>query len=295
MAKKPTKKRLPKHYEHRIILFLDFLGFKEIVDGTANDDRKLASLLKAIDKLYDIGRDDADLYKTRSITTFSDSVVLSYAVEEQSAVYYLLSDIAFAVIELVIEGYLVRGAVTMGDLIHTKRFLVGPAMVKAYELESKVAKAPRVLIDQKLISIARRAHARQNTPKHEAKHVRAFMTKDADGQHYFDYISWRSVVAIVGMDNDGYPLYLNDIADLLKKGLAKTDPNILSKYLWIYKQYIAAIEQFTKLGPGHRYRVNHPEVCGAIEALPRLAKEAAVARGALSKLSVQRNRQQTHK
>ena len=281
VAKPATKKRLPKRYERRIILFLDFLGFKEIVDRTAKDNRELQSLLKAIDKLYAIGRGDADLSKTRSITTFSDSVVLSYAVQEESAVYYLLSDISFAVIELAIEGYLVRGAVTLGKLIHTKRFLVGPAMVKAYELESQVAKVPRVLIDPKLLSIARKAHAGQHTPKHEAGYVRDFMTKDVDGKHYFDYISWKSVVAVVGMDDDGYPLYLKDIANILKRGLANTTPGVLSKYHWIHERYIKAIEQFAKLGPQHRYRINNPEICGAIESLPRMIKEAQTARRAI--------------
>jgi hypothetical protein len=99
MAKRGKKTRRPRQYERRIILFLDFLGFKEIVEGTVCNDR-LQALLNAIDRLNDIGREDADLYQTRSITSFSDTVVLSYAVHQQSAVFYLLSDIAFAVIDL---------------------------------------------------------------------------------------------------------------------------------------------------------------------------------------------------
>jgi hypothetical protein len=88
MAKRQKQQPKQHRYERRIILFLDFLGFKEIVDETARDSEKLQLLLEAIDRLYDIGREDADLYNTRSITTFSDSVVLSYAIHEQSAVFY---------------------------------------------------------------------------------------------------------------------------------------------------------------------------------------------------------------
>ena len=272
MAKR-KRQTLKREYERRIILFLDFLGFKEIVENTVRDDEKLQSLLKAIDRLYDIGQEDADLYKTRSITTFSDSVVLSYAIHEQSAVFYLLNDIAFAVIDLAIQGYLVRGAVTVGDLVHTTRYLVGPAMVTAYEMESKLAKTPRVLIDRKLVSIARKAHAEQHDGKHEADYVRNFMTKDEDGHHYLNYVSWKSVVEIVGMDDDNYPLYLRDIGIILKRGLAKTDPGVLSKYLWIHEQYVAAIEQFEKLGAKHAYRINNPENCEAIEGLSKLTED----------------------
>jgi hypothetical protein len=271
MAKRRKKRR---KYRPRIILFLDFLGFKEIVEGTIENDGNLQILLKAIDRLYDIGREDRDLYRSRSITAFSDSVVISYAVHEQSAVYDLLTDIAFAVIDLAISGFLVRGAVTIGDLIHTKRYLVGPAMVKAYELESRIAKSPRVVIDPKLVSIARKAHADQHDGEHEARYVEALMTKDDDGQHYFDYVSWKSVVETVGLDDENYPLYLQDIANILKRGLAKTEPGVLSKYLWLHPQYVAAIGSFEKLGPNHRYRINNPENCDAIENLPKLTNEA---------------------
>ncbi|MFC7695374.1 hypothetical protein ACFQX9_01340 [Bradyrhizobium sp. GCM10028915] len=279
MAKRQKQQPKQHRYERRIVLFLDFLGFREIVDETERDSEKLRLLLRAIDRLYDIGREDADLYRTRSITTFSDSVVLSYAIHEQSAVFYLLCDIAFAVIDLAIQGYLVRGAITVGELVHTKRYLVGPAMVKAYEMESKLAKYPRVLIDRTLVTIARKAHAEQHDGEHEADYVRAFMTKDEDGNHYLNYVSWKSVVEVAGMDDDNYPLYLRDIGLIVKRGLAKTDAGVLSKYVWIHAQYVAAIEQFEKLGSKHHYRLNNPENCAAIEALPKLTDEAKQAKG----------------
>ena len=54
MAKRQKSAKSEKpQYEKRIILFLDFLGFKEIVEGTAGDPARLANLLKAIDRLYD--------------------------------------------------------------------------------------------------------------------------------------------------------------------------------------------------------------------------------------------------
>jgi hypothetical protein len=116
-------------YQNRIILFLDFLGFKEIVERTDADRHYLHNLLDAIDLLHQVGRDDAELSKSQRITTFSDSVVLSYAVDEESAVFYLLTEVAFAIIDLAIKGFIVRGAITLGKLIHTNKYLVGPARV----------------------------------------------------------------------------------------------------------------------------------------------------------------------
>ncbi|MGY4430845.1 hypothetical protein ACVWWO_003322 [Bradyrhizobium sp. F1.13.1] len=56
MAKRQKQKPKQHRYERRIVLFLDFLGFREIVDETERDSEKLRLLLRAIDRLYDIGR-----------------------------------------------------------------------------------------------------------------------------------------------------------------------------------------------------------------------------------------------
>jgi hypothetical protein len=54
-------------YETRIILFLDFLGFKEIVERTEADRDYLHNLLDAIDILHQIGRNDAELSTSQRI------------------------------------------------------------------------------------------------------------------------------------------------------------------------------------------------------------------------------------
>jgi hypothetical protein len=265
-------------YENRIILFLDFLGFKEIVERTKADRQYLHNLLDAIDLLHQVGRDDAELSKSQRITTFSDAVVLSYAVDEESAVFYLLTDVAFAIIELASKGFIVRGAITLGKLIHTNKYLVGPAMVRAYELESKVAKYPRVLVDTRLVSVARKAHSERHTGNHEARYVSSFLMKDSDGHRFIDYISWRGVVYVTGLDDDDYPLYLRDIGKIIVAGLKKTDASVLSKYLWMHAQYVTAIEKFEKLGAKNAYRLNNPETYDAVVTLPKMLKEAARAR-----------------
>jgi hypothetical protein len=265
-------------YETRIILFLDFLGFKEIVERTDTDASYLHNLLDAVDLLHELGRDDAKVAKSLRVTTFSDSIVLSYAVDEESAVFYLLTHVAFAIIDLAIKGFVVRGAVTFGKLIHTDKYLVGPAMVRAFELESKVAKYPRILVDPKLVSVARKAHAWHHTGDHEAEHVRDFLTKDSDGETFIDYISWRGVVDVAGMDDENYPLYLRDVGKIIAAGLTKTDAGILSKYLWMHQQYVRTIHKFERLGKKNEYRLNNPEICDAVVGLPKMLDEAAAAR-----------------
>jgi hypothetical protein len=261
-------------YEQRIVLFLDFLGFREIVARTVADRDFFASLLRAIDLVSEIGKETAGIFKTHRITQFSDSVVLSYAAGETSGVFHLLFDVAIAIINLAGMGFLVRGAITAGDLFHTSKYVVGPAMVKAYELESKRAMYPRVLIDPKLLQIARTSHASHHEAKHEVHYVRGFFTKDFDGRYYFDYVSFQSVVAYVGMEAYDYPSYLRRIGEIIAAGFKLKDERVLEKYLWLHTHYLRAIEDITKLPPRHRFRQSEPEICHDVAFLPTLVTQA---------------------
>src|SRR5260370_19998106 len=80
------------------------------------------------------------------------------------------------------------------------------------------------------------------------------------------------------MDDDNYPLYLRDMAKILRNGFSKSDPGVLIKYLWIHDQYIKAIAQFEGLSPKHNYRVNNPENYEAVVSLPKLTTEVRRAR-----------------
>jgi hypothetical protein len=51
-----------------------------------------------------------------------------------------------------IKGYLLRGGVTIGDVIHDDEVVFGPGLNRAYYLESKVAKMPRFVLDNEVIN-----------------------------------------------------------------------------------------------------------------------------------------------
>ncbi|MGO7078393.1 hypothetical protein ACCT03_31970 [Rhizobium johnstonii] len=188
------------------ILFVDFLGFKAHVNRTVSDLEFLGKLVRAMDRIGKIGEDDRKFQKSQRVTQFSDCVVVSYLVDEESAVFWLVNEIAYCVIDLAERGFLVRGALMVGTLLHTKQHIVGPAMVKTYELESQVAKYPRILIDKQVLTVAAKARNEMHSGKEEANYVKDFMTDDDNGSFYFDYVSWNSVVHIAGGNNDGYPV-----------------------------------------------------------------------------------------
>jgi hypothetical protein len=55
------------------------------------------------------------------------------------------------------HSLLIRGGITIGNLVHIENGpLFGPAMNRAYHLESKIAKTPRILIDSTCIDAYRK-------------------------------------------------------------------------------------------------------------------------------------------
>lgn len=151
-------------------------------------------------------------------------------------------------------------------------------MVRAYELESEIAKVPRVIIDSAVLDAARKYRDDMHSPDDEEEYVRAFMTKDNDDFYFFDYISFQSVVVITGAEGDSYPNYLYKMGQLIERGLRHNKIEVRQKYLWLHAQYVKAIELVENLPVRHPYRQEQFEAYQAIVGLPKhekLAKSAA--------------------
>jgi len=52
---------------------------------------------------------------------------------------------------LIDYGFIIRGAITIGDLYHDERIVFGPALNQAYEIESTIANYPRVIVDKRIV------------------------------------------------------------------------------------------------------------------------------------------------
>jgi hypothetical protein len=92
---------------------------------------------------------------------------LSYSQFQQ-----LLGRLAAAALKI---GFLIRGGVTIGNLYHAQGIVFGPAMVEAYELESRTAVYPRIVV----------SHTIMRRPKWIANSL--VFLKDDDGLYCVNY------------------------------------------------------------------------------------------------------------
>ncbi|WP_099540043.1 hypothetical protein [Stenotrophomonas maltophilia] len=254
-------------YEQRFILFLDFLGFKNIIRETVSDEKRIAEVIDAISIIKDMGG-SKDSLKSKVVTQFSDSIVISYRCDEPSAAFDLVSEIGFALVRLVERGFLVRGAVAIGDLIHTEQYLLGPAMVEVYELESKCAIFPRVLISEGLLDVAKGAPAPHHDGEEEADYIAKYLKQDSDGLYYIDYLSWNGVVHTIGGDNELFPRYLGKVADIIKKGLTSKTPDVIQKYSWIRARYMEVVKSVCEMPEDNEWVLSYPDEHRYIKGLP---------------------------
>ncbi|EAR66228.1 hypothetical protein B14911_10852 [Bacillus sp. NRRL B-14911] len=215
-------------YEQRIIVFIDILGFREHIIKTTKDPSYFLKMRNTLNFISDLKSERFE-EDVREITVFSDSIVISYPVEYPGSVFLLLLDVIHIQLEMMANGILMRGGIAVGDLCHKDNIVYGPAMVEAYELESKSAIYPRVIISEEAFACAVKFPT--NSPEEDIDWIGGLVNKDWDGHWYVDFLSQRQEV-----DHDYlYYTALYTIRSLILEEIEKNQkkPNVRMKYEWL--------------------------------------------------------------
>lgn len=239
---KKKKKNIASKYENRICVFLDFLGFREHITRAVDDPKHVKRISAAFACVNSHLKQGLSGLKSRRLSQYSDCVTISYKIDESSSAYYLLSELQDLQVDLAGRGFLVRGGITVGQLVHDADQLYGPAQVKAFELESQEAIYPRIVVDEQVIEIARQRPAPHHSADDEEGYVRNIVYQDFDQRLYIDYTKEKSIVEVVGADPEDYAPYMSRVIKIIEYGLQSNDPRILAKMLWLYGKYLEARE-----------------------------------------------------
>ncbi len=145
-----------KKYERRIVAFVDILGFRKKIQETEHIDSghdRILNLIRGFEFIENALRKNFSEDKIAGIkvSTFSDSIILSFPIEIEDSLFHTVNTLSWLQMNLLFQNQiLLRGALTIGDILHTDKIAFGPAFIKAYDLE-KDAKTPRIIIDPKII------------------------------------------------------------------------------------------------------------------------------------------------
>jgi hypothetical protein len=135
-------KREPS-YERRVVVFYDFLGWQSHIGLAGKDPKQLGFLRRMLlrhPRMLGVKEDLEIRY-----TTFSDNVVITQKVGPKTQM--LVQQLANFQLGAALPGFLLRGGITIGDVVHDDEVVFGPALNRAYHLESQVAKLPRLVLD----------------------------------------------------------------------------------------------------------------------------------------------------
>jgi len=178
-------------YERRFFVFIDVLGFAELIEESERDTTKILRIYQLLDRAksmtqlpvsHNFEHLRVDLTKFRS-NTFSDTITMSCPSESFDYLNAIVTWVTwYQYFMWAEEGVFVRGAIVHGDIYDEERssIVFGPAMVTAYRLETKRARWPRILIDSSVL---------EKLPDHKwLRAHREYVTKDSAGNCYLDYL-----------------------------------------------------------------------------------------------------------
>lgn len=138
-------------YQDRYCAFVDILGFRQLIGRLQADTgsfEALHALLKRIHGANSGAAMDADATDFRA-QSISDAVAISTAISA-IGLNQLFQSLQLLSLDLLCEGYFVRGAVVRAPLYHDDQTVFGEALVRAFHFESEVAKYPRIVVTREV-------------------------------------------------------------------------------------------------------------------------------------------------
>lgn len=220
-------------YEERIVAFIDILGFSNIIKASVNSQEqldKLGSALTYIHRYFNLIRADYEDPSILQLSQFSDSIVISVSMKNSLEMIAIFKHLKTIQINLLYQDILLRGGIVKVKLIHTDDLLLGPGMVNAYNLESKCALNPRIVIDPKVLWQFGRVDGKKILERLKDFDYEKSFTTEADGLAYIDYFNDVEEYLEYGGGVHGY---FSELCRTVAKHIDSEDISIKVKYLWM--------------------------------------------------------------
>lgn len=278
-------------FERCVVTFIDILGYRALLNTRHAED--IAKAVRALRKFTAGDANDGEapsrmdevrLYTQSFSESVSDAVVRVRTVDTQSQdgpFVYELIDLVMATIELVNQGILIRGGLTIGPAhigLDGKGPIFGNAMVRAFEIEEHEATYPRIMIDEAAVD----AYLTDQTlwqdhrfTGFEAKIAQGYIAVADDGSLFLDYLRGADP-GLFDAGDAGRFQFLQRHRDLIVDGLAVPDARVRRKFAWLanyHNRFIAELRE--------QYDMNDPsgEFAEEIGVAPSSLFDGLVIRG----------------
>lgn len=223
---KPGK---PKSVGQFAIAYIDFLGTKDKINKDTESQylNRLYGMYETASNLCEnIPFVKADI----KVKVFSDNVILAVPVTKAHPEDDIISLIQFAAlfqsIAVVSHNWLVRGGITVGELFLDKLMVWGKGLIRAYDLESRLAVFPRIIADPIVFQEESQGFSLFSS----------YFRIDEDGLYYVDFLNSTTYIKTDGTKDPLQEGVLKALAEI-KKTDGTYDEKAYQKLQW-YKNYI---------------------------------------------------------
>jgi len=221
---------IKERYSNKLIAFIDVLAIKDLIEKHSNNDEYEAiKKIRQIRKIVESSTKIVQRTEAIDYLQISDSFVFVCDPKLVIPLIELLSTIQMRIITE--SKFLLRGAITIGDAIVEEqgKFIVGPAYIRAYQLQDSDAIYPRIIVDGNVIKAIKR-------------NVRSrYLFSDSDRDLFINYVkiymyknSLNNQAMRQKFNNEKTFEYLNDN---FNEHYSNDRHNISQKYGWTVQYY----------------------------------------------------------
>lgn len=238
-------------YQRSIVTFIDILGFRDIVNKKSA--HEIDDILNILNRVAAPSRSEEhqDPYDP-TVLSFSDSIIRVRNLETDDNIafpighlFHEVNSLVHIQMDLITRGVLIRGGVSIGPTRVAKDRIFGTAFIKAYELESKFAASPRIIIGPELINAVDTdvlVVNENHTADEERGYLKKQLAKGDDGLCYVDYLR----ASRLELDDPDYYLeFLRKHKKLIvtQGGEHSTLSSVSSKYIWLASYHNKVISE----------------------------------------------------
>ncbi|MDG6079034.1 hypothetical protein E3U23_07495 [Erythrobacter litoralis] len=243
-------------YESCIVSFIDILGFRDLLATRHADDIvEILQMLREFtkpDERKPRRMKDARLHSRSFAESVSDAVVRVRVFDTQyrdGAFFHEVLDLLHAQVRCVGNGVLIRAGLTIGDAhvgLDGTGPVFGPAMVRAYEIESSEAVQPRIVVDEaayEMFETDARLHKEGHSSKEEASYVDRMLRLDGDGTRFIDYLCASESEFDHAFE---YFSFLEQHGELVRERLAVAEGRVRTKFEWLAAYHNEVVDDVRK-------------------------------------------------
>lgn len=230
--------------QRSVFVFMDILGYENLtrvaeLDGTQQELlQRLHSTLSKERKALEGKHEGLTVLKKLTpkdryaLKAFTDNIVIAWPIIEDAEIELgtAFSKVAWFQFNMALEGFFIRGAISIGEAYVDDIVVFGDALTQAHTGESSLARDPRIILTELAVTAVKQ-HLNYYSSSKFAPQVKELL-QDSDGQWFVNYLD----TILIAEDEHGpfYEEFLKHKA-AVETRLAeyRGNPLIFSKYVWV--------------------------------------------------------------